>query len=88
MKASDCTLRVIHNGSGEEWLTPISTRQLIDLKTRIQNFLRTELNGEVRLDGELSRLDGEYTATIYTNGRQPGGGVCWASAGFYVKSTY
>ena len=85
---NDTILHVVHNQSGEEWSIDIGERQVIDLRTRVLHFLRTEFSGELRLDGELTRLDGEYTATIYTDGRHPGCGVCWESAGFYTAATY
>ena len=85
---SDTILHIVHNHSGEEWTQPIKSSWCIDLRTRILYFLRTEFSGELRLDGELSQLDGEYTATIYTDGRQPGCGICWESAGFYTVAAY
>lgn len=81
-------LYVYNNRSGESWIQEIKDNWLMDIKTRIKHFLKTEFCDEVKLDGDICRLDGEYTATIYTDGREPDGGVCWDSAGFYCKSTY
>jgi len=81
-------LRVVNNQSGQEWIQEIKPRWIIDLRTRIAHFLRTEFSGEVKISGDLSELDGEYTASIYTDGRRPEFFVCWDVKGFWTEPTY
>jgi len=83
-------LHVYENATGEEWIQEIKSNWVLDLRARIQHFLRTEFAGEVKLDGGLDPTcsGGNYTATIYTDHREPDCGVCWDSAGFWVVATY
>ncbi len=82
-------LYVYHNRSGDFWIQEIQPNWLMDITARIKHFLKTEFSGELKLDGKpISMIDGDYTATIYTDYREPDGGVCWDCAGFYTKSAY
>jgi hypothetical protein len=86
---NDAILHVRHNASGEEWIQKLKPQHVLDITKRIQYFLRTTFDGELKLDGNVaSGLDGEYTATIYTDGRGPGSAVCWTTAGFWTEATY
>ena len=88
MNYPETYLHIRHNQSGETWIQEIKPNWLLDIQTRIRHFLKTEFGGELKLDGIQAHLDGDYTATIYTDGREPDCGICWCYAGFWVKTTY
>ncbi len=85
----DCYLHVRECRSGQEWIQPITGRMVLDLETRIKHWCKTEMNGELALDGEIMpRLEGDYYAKIMTDGRSPDSAICWDGGGFYLKTTY
>lgn len=80
-----CYLHVECCRTGEEWAAEIRGRTLVDLKTRVKAWIRSEFGGELALDGGLMPgLQGDYYAVIKTDGRAPDGVVCWESGGFYL----
>ena len=82
----ECYMHVLHCASGEEYIVPITERQVLDLTVRIKAWLRSEFDGYVKLDGApIPKIEGEYYAAIYTDHRPHYGSVCWCGAGFYTK---
>jgi hypothetical protein len=85
----DCYLHVEECRSGETWISPIKGNMVLDLKTRLKAWIKSEFCGELALDGDIMpRLQGDYYAQIITDGRSPDSGICWESGGFYMKTTY
>jgi hypothetical protein len=85
----DCYLHVEECRSGETYIVPITGRMVLDLKTRVKAWIKSEFCGELALDGDLMpKLEGDYYAKIMTGGRAPDSVVCWESGGFYMKGTY
>lgn len=82
----DCYLHVRECRSGQEWIMPIHPLAHLNLERLIKRWADQEFCGELRLDGQLQpRLEGDYYATIQTDGRPPDSAVCWESAGFWLK---
>lgn len=81
----DCYLHIEECRSGQTWIVPIRGNAKLDLVRLIKRWAKQEFAGELILDGQIMpRLQGDYYAVIYTDGRPPGG-VCWTSGGFYLK---
>ena len=86
MKYPDCYLHVQELRSGETWIVPIKGKMVLDLKTRVQAWIKSQFDGIGHLDGDLMpRLDGDYYAKTMTDERDPDCGICWEGAGFYVR---
>ena len=82
----DCYLHVEEMRSGETWIQPIGPRGTLDIKRQVKRWIKREFQGELMLDGDLMpRVQGDYYAAIYTDGRPPDSVVCWTSGGFYLK---
>jgi len=79
-------LFVTHNPSGETYTREIADDEPLCLKTILVDWIEQQFCGELHLLGELCRYDGEYTAAIYTDNRQPHSAVVWDSKGFYVTT--
>lgn len=85
----DCYLHVTECRSGDTWVVPIRGNAKLDLRTRLESWVKSEYGGELRIDGQLMPgLDGDYYGKIMTDGRPPDSVVVWESGGFYLKSTY
>ena len=89
MNYPETYLHICHNQSGEHWIQEIKSNWIVDIKVRIKHWIKTQFCDEIKLNGDIMPMvDGEYTATIYTDGREPDGGICWDCAGFYTTLTY
>lgn len=85
-KYPDCYLHVEECRSGETWIVPIRGNALIDLRHNIAKWVKSQFCGELQIDGDLMPgLQGDYYATIITDGRAPDSVVVWESGGFYLK---
>lgn len=88
-KYPDCYLHVRECRSGEEWIQEIKGNMTLNLETRIRHWCKTEMSGELALDGKIMpQLDGDYYGKIMTDGRPPNSAICWYGGGFYLKTTY
>lgn len=82
----ECYLLVRECRSGEEWVTEIKGRMLLDLETRVKAWVKAEFGGELKLSGELMpRLSGDYYAVIITDWRPRDSVVVWQSGGFFLQ---
>lgn len=82
----DCYLHVTECRSGETWIQPIHPNAHLDIKRQVKKWIANQFCGELALDGDLMpRLEGDYYATIITDGRPPDSVVVWTSGGFYLK---
>jgi hypothetical protein len=84
----DCYLHVQECRSGETWIMPIHPRANLNLHRLCAKWVKDTFVGELKMDGELQRPEGDYYARIMTDGRPPDSVVCWSAGGFYCKSTY
>jgi hypothetical protein len=85
----ECYLHVEECRSGETWVSEIKGRMILDLKTRVKAWVKSEFCGELALDGEIMpRLQGDYYASIITDWRPVDSFVVWQGGGFYLKTTY
>ena len=83
----DCYLHVQNLRSGETWIKEIKGKMVLNLETRVKDWLKKEFCGEVVLDGKIMpRLEGEYYAQIITDNRDPDCGICWSSGGFFTMA--
>lgn len=88
-KYPNCYLHVTECRSGEEWIMELRGNSVLDLTRQVKNWIKKEFYGEFLLDGKIMpRLQGDYYATILTDGRSPDSIVVWQSGGFYLKSSY
>jgi len=82
----DQYLRVEECRSGQTWVVPISARTHLDLTKLVKKWIKQEFDGELFLDGGIMpRLQGDYYASIITDGHPPNSHVVWTSGGFYLK---
>lgn len=79
----DQYLHVRDNKSGDEWVCPMTANTNLDLPKLVSKWVKAEFGGEL-FRSSMSRVGGDYTATIYTDGREPGG-VCWTSGDFWLQ---
>lgn len=85
----ECYLHVRHCPSGEEFVFPLRGNAKLDIVHQIKRWIVWEIWGEQVLDGRITPgVAGEYYARIMTDHRKPESAICWASAGFYLKSNY
>tara|TARA_R110000868_G_scaffold188768_3_gene431547 strand:+ start:9179 stop:9502 length:324 start_codon:yes stop_codon:yes gene_type:complete len=83
----DCYLHVRECRSDEQWIRPIGKNAKLDLAANIRKWVKEEFAGELFLDGKIMpKLEGDYYATIITDGRPPDSVVVWTSGGFYLTS--
>lgn len=82
----DCYLHIEECRSGQTWIVPITGRMHLDLEKRTDEWIKAEFAGELKRDGRMMpRLQGDYYAAIYTDGRPPDSAIVWTSGGFYLK---
>jgi len=84
----DQYLHVRECSSGQEWIVPIAANAHLDIEKRVREWVKREFCGELRVTGFQPRLEGQYYATIITDGRPPDSVVVWSSAGFWTDTTY
>jgi hypothetical protein len=81
----DTYLHVTECQGGETWIIPIRGNGTLDLKRQIKKWIKSEFQGQLKLDGNLMpKLDGNYFGKIMTDGRPPNSVICWTSGGFYL----
>jgi hypothetical protein len=74
--------------SGEEFFIELKDDDLLCLKTQINKWLESYYDGGLMLDGEImSKLEGDYYASIKTDYSSPDSVVSWEGGGFYLKPT-
>lgn len=84
-------LHIRRKEDGQEWIRPFRSDAALDLEKMVKKWIKKEFQGELRLNGEISRPGYdlfEYYAQIMTDGRPPDSVVCWTSGGFNVTTTY
>ena len=74
--------------SGQVWIVPLRGNASLSISKQVKKWAKQEFGGELRLDPPIMpRLQGDYYAAIYTDGREPTCGICWDSGGFYLKGS-
>ena len=90
-KYPDQYLHVTESLTGETWIVPIGANTPLDLERLVKKWAKSmdlleDCDGN-RYRVIISEHSGgllAYHAAIYTDGRPPDGGVCWASRDFYI----
>jgi len=83
----ECYCFLENNRSGEKWFKPIFGRQMPDVVVQGKKMIRALYSDYIVNIGvqKPSIGTGDYTATVYTDGRKPNCGVCWGSADMFIK---
>jgi hypothetical protein len=82
----ECYLLVTELRSGQEWVTEIKGKMILDLETRVKAWIRKEFDGELHLNGRIMpKIEGDYYASIITDWRPRNSVVVWQGGGFYLR---
>jgi hypothetical protein len=86
-KLPDQYLLVRHCCSGDWWIMPLRSNTPLDIVALVRTWIwRSFSRGTLALDGPmLSKVEGDFYATLYIDGRPPDSSVAWDSGGFYLK---
>ena len=75
--------------SGQQWIRPLRASAKLDLTAQVKRWIRDEFDSEYRLDGSIvPKLQGDYYASLLTDGRPPYSAVVWDSGGFYLRGNW
>lgn len=79
-------LHVREMRSGKEWIMPMRSNSLLDLRHQIKKWIKQQFGkGEMFLDGKIMpKLEGDYYGKIMTDNRPPDSVISWTSGGFYL----